>query len=66
MTNKVPSRPARVPNTESDERRRERIEREAILTEQRAFLDSFERQVAELEAKATGHACDAPKDSAGR
>jgi hypothetical protein len=45
------TRPARVPNVETAERRTARLEREAILAEQRAFLESFDRQVAVLHAR---------------
>lgn len=44
-------RPVRVPNAETSERRDARLERERILAEQGAFLDSFDRQVADIEAK---------------
>lgn len=52
------TRPARVPNVETAERRSARLEREAILVEQRAFLESFDRQVAELEARDNQRAKD--------
>lgn len=48
----------RVPNTESAERRTARQEREAIIAEQRAFLESFDRQVAELDRTACGRLVD--------
>lgn len=44
-------RPVRVPNTETSERRDARLERERIVADQRAFLESFDRQVADIEAK---------------
>lgn len=45
------NRLARVPNIESAERRQAHLEREAIRAEHRAFLDYFDRQVAELEVR---------------
>lgn len=45
------TRPIRVPNVDTAGRRAARLERAAILAEQRAFLESFNRQVAELTAR---------------
>ena len=45
------TRPARVPNVDTDGYLASRPERHAILAEQRAFLKSFHRQVAEIEAR---------------
>lgn len=60
----------RVPNTETAERRHARREREAILAEQREFLASFDRQVADLTARDAARAIapssDKPKGSGDR
>lgn len=45
------NRPARVPNVDTAGYHAERQEQRAILAEQRAFLESFNRQVAEIEAR---------------
>lgn len=50
------TRPARVPNVETAERHAESLLRESALAEQQAFLDDFDRQVAELTAN---HRCRA-------
>jgi hypothetical protein len=42
------TRPARVPSVETAERRARRLAREAVLAEQQAFLEDFDRQVALL------------------
>ncbi|MHA6692428.1 hypothetical protein [Devosia sp. A449] len=44
------TRPARVPNVKTAERRAVRLQREAVIAEQMAFLESFDRQVTELDA----------------
>lgn len=44
-------RPARVPDTETAERKEARQERQRVRADQEAFLDSFDRQVAELKAR---------------
>lgn len=51
MVERSSTRPARVPNVDTAGRRAARLERRAILAEQRAFLESFNRQVAEIEAR---------------
>lgn len=45
------TRPARVPNVDTHGYLASRPERRAILAEQRAFLESFRRQAAEIEAR---------------
>ncbi len=45
------TRPIRVPNVDTTGRFVARLGRAAILAEQRAFLESFNRQVAELTAR---------------
>ena len=45
------NRPTRVPNVDTDGYLAGRSERRAILSEHRAFLESFKRQVAEIEAR---------------
>lgn len=45
------TRPARILNLETAERRAARLLRDEILAEQRAFLENFDQQVAELAAR---------------
>jgi predicted NUDIX family NTP pyrophosphohydrolase len=45
------TRPARVPNVDTAGYQAARRERRAILVEQRVFLESFNRQVAEIESR---------------
>lgn len=45
------TRPARVPNVETAERRASRLQREATIADQLAFLESFDRQVTALAAR---------------
>ena len=51
MVERSTTRPARVPNVDTNGYLAGRSERRAILAEQRAFLDSFNRQVAEIMAR---------------
>ena len=45
------TRPARVPNVDTDGYHANRLERRAIRAEQLAFMERFNRQVAEIEAR---------------
>lgn len=45
------TRPIRVPAIENPQRRARRLARAAVTAEHRAFLESFIRQVAEIEAR---------------
>lgn len=46
-------RPIRAPNAETEERKLTRLARQEILNEQRAFLASFDEQIASITARSS-------------